>query len=174
MASAYSTPGNYKTGVWLVSLNGKAAIVDKAHLPPVGKGYEYYWLGSTPGEAQGRLDPALAKLQVVTDQIPTDLSQVFKSGVQNLNFDLLQPGLLPWQSASPTSGYAKSIHGAGQVAQQGAQALGQALSLTALFGSASLWAGVGMTLLGAFLVLFGIIKLSGADPGTVAKRVMPG
>ena len=48
------------------------------------------------------------------------------------------------------------------------------LTVASLFTNTNLWAGIGMTLLGAFLVLFGIIKLSGADPGTVAKRVMPG
>ena len=175
MASAYSSPGSYKTGVWLVSLNGKGAIVDRAHLPKQGTGYEYYWLGSTPGEAQGRLYDALSKLQIVSDQIPTDLHQAFSKGVQNLNFDTLQPFT---GSHNPNTGYNKATTSAGQAARQAtvtaAQTIGSAVSVGALFTSGSLWAGIGMTLLGAFLVLFGIIKLSGADPGTVAKRVMPG
>ena len=173
MASAYSSPGNHKTGVWLVSLNGKAAVVDKAHLPMQGKGYEYYWLGATRAEAYSRFFPAMARLGVITDQIPTDLGQAFSHGFQNLNFDLNQPGLLPGQSPSPRSGYAQGIHQAGQAAQKGAQVLGSALSLTALFSNIGLWKGVGMVIAGGILILIGILNLAGVDAGGVARRVIP-
>jgi hypothetical protein len=63
----------------------------------------------------------------------------------------------------------KVLSSAGTVAKT----VAGSLTVASLFTNTSLWAGVGMTLLGVFLVLFGIVKLSGADPKTVARRVMP-
>jgi hypothetical protein len=113
--SSYGSIGPYTQGVWLVGQNGKGAIVDHAHLP-TGSGWQYYWLGATEQQANDRLPTALNALGISTDQIPTNLWQAFQSGLQNLNFDQLQPFHVG--DPSSTSGYAQAVHGAGSAAQQ--------------------------------------------------------
>ena len=173
---SYGTIGSYTHGVWLVSQNGKAAIVDKAHLPAQGSGYEYYWLGATLSQAQSRLGDAMYKLGVVTDQVPTSLGQAFNSGQQNLNFDELQPGLLPWQSASSTSPYAKDVKQAGDTVRQteesAASGVTEVAAIWQWLTTGSNWVRILEYVGGAVLIYIGIKGLTGIDmpgPEDVAK-----
>src|ERR1700752_517123 len=70
MAAAYSTPGGYTTGVWLVanSDGSNARFLTRPNLPPPGGGLQFYWLGANLNTASNRLNDALAKLGVNMDQ----------------------------------------------------------------------------------------------------------
>jgi hypothetical protein len=48
--ASYDQIGPYTTGYWLVQKSGLSTLVDYAHLPAQGQGYQYYWIGNTPAQ----------------------------------------------------------------------------------------------------------------------------
>ena|ERR1700757_4794059 len=148
-------------GYWLVGtpasglgvFKGSPAKVLFSDGPPAGYDYTHFLGDYNPKTQQRDLVTALAK---ALPSLPNGISVPSKLDVPGLGTTTIKgPGGIP--------GTLDKI----------ATTTGNAISVTALFASANLWAGIGMTLLGVVLVLFGIVKLSGADPAQVAKRVMP-
>lgn len=165
-------------GYWLVkdTNTGHAAVIKASSPSPsttpvisdafkkaigAGKGdyFTSYYLTSDPNKIQDRLYAAMGALQLSIDTIPQGdgnwWKDQLKNGIKGLNFDVLTPiGVNPntyQQGTSNIGNTAKNVVGA--------------FSLSALFGSQSLWAGVGMVLAGAVLILIGIMNLAGVDAG---------
>lgn len=57
-AKPYSTPGPYTSGLWYVVKGGTLALSTRSHLPRVGTGWQYYWLGTTTPEILSRFGDA--------------------------------------------------------------------------------------------------------------------
>src|SRR5215469_15705073 len=88
----YSVVGNYRGGVWLVAQHSStqgnvAMVVDRAHLPKVGTGWQYYWLGSNQAQASSRILDALTALNFQSaagQNLTTPVRQAFAGQVGQL------------------------------------------------------------------------------------------
>lgn len=195
---AYSSPGGYTNGIWLVSQGGQGAIVSSGNLPAQGSGFTYYWLGTTEQEASSRLGGALSALGVSTNyetnpnSFLSAIDDAFEGNVGTL------PGapsgiLGAIQAANaggtfvtgPLGGVGDAASGAAGEAGTGAAAEGAAgeaaagtaataltgtAALAALLTSGSFWLRVGEAIAGVVLIVMGLMSLSGrnATPVTVA------
>jgi hypothetical protein len=126
------------TGYWLVAKNGLGAVVNAAHLPAQGHGYQYYWLGATAGAANQVVDGAIEKLDIANpSQAYVDVTKAVSSGYVPVTYGSGTGGLsLAGLLAYGTLG----ILGAPALAGSGEAAAGEAAA-----GTGAAEAGAGAT-----------------------------
>lgn len=164
-----------------VALFGKAASSSPSHTPVVpanvkkamGAGptdyFTAYYLGGDPKNLQTEVDKALnsSQIQASTDQIPTDFTKLVQSGIQAINFDLLNP--IGTNKNQYQQGLNQAAQGAYQATTQGA---GVASGIWEWVTTPANWLRILKYIAGAVLIFFGLKELTGAHVPAAAKQAV--